>query len=62
MKKVKVIGIIFRVIGVILLALIEMLFYLLPLLVSAAIFIFAFNQSFGIGLVIMLGLIVVQLI
>lgn len=62
MKKVKVIGIIFRVIGVILLALIELLFYLLPLLVSAAIFIFAFNQSFGIGLVIMLGLIVVQLI
>lgn len=58
----KVIGIIFRVIGAILLALIEMLFYLLPLLVSAAIFIFAFNQSFGIGLVIMLGLIVVQLI
>lgn len=38
------------------------MFYGFPMWLSAAMIIFAFNQNFGVGLVIMLGLVVVQLI
>ena len=51
-----------KIVSRVLEVLLTSLFYGFPAWLSATVAIFAFNQNFGVGLVIMLGLVVVQLI